>query len=405
MLTGWVLSALGEQLVQGSSQGLVATGLLPAAWVAAYTTVGTLEDVFAPLVVRPLSRFRPGGVLVACELVDAVLLVAALTAGGLGAPTPWVVVVYLLLTSPIPLVLDVSEELYGEEMARFDPEVSYGFTIRLHSLTALVQRVVALPAGVWLTAVAVEILLAANLVLTLAALVLRLRGSRDELLLVRAGPVEEHSAVSDAGAGHRADKTDRLRDLVTDPFVSPVPVLLRSFAGAAAGTYVLLAVSQAWSYTSYVLALVMCGLGATAGPLVTQWLRRRVGVLRGLRLAAGVTGLCCLGALLGFRADMMWLALSTLCVAEAGAWAVSSGLIAERQTRAHGELFVRATVWAQGAGALGALIGVWTALEVGGAQEPVRLLGIAVVTWVLFVVLTVRPPRRGQAGDVRSSHR
>ena len=76
MLLGWVLSAVGSSLTEGSSPALVVLSSLPAAWVAFYSTLENVEDMLSPLAVRLLGGLRPGRVLVACEVYDVVLLLA-----------------------------------------------------------------------------------------------------------------------------------------------------------------------------------------------------------------------------------------------------------------------------------------------------------------------------------------
>ena len=109
MLIGWTLSMAGSEVFAGASPALVVASALPAAWIAGYATLTSLEDVLSPLAVRLLGRARPGRVLLACEGYDVALLVLTLVALALGAPAGAVIAAYMVLASPIPLVLDVVE--------------------------------------------------------------------------------------------------------------------------------------------------------------------------------------------------------------------------------------------------------------------------------------------------------
>lgn len=69
----------------------------------------------APLAVRLVANWRPGRVLLFCECYDVLLLAVAIASIVSGIHVGYVVVAYLILASPIPLVLDVSEEMHGAE--------------------------------------------------------------------------------------------------------------------------------------------------------------------------------------------------------------------------------------------------------------------------------------------------
>lgn len=388
MLFGWVLSATGSAVVTGSAPALVVVATLPAVWIAFYSTLTSIEDLLAPLAVKVVARWRPGRVLTACEAFDVALLLVALALLGVGVGAGPVLAGYLIASSPIPLVLDVAEELYGAEMAAVDPEMSFRFTSHLHSLTALVSRVVAVPMGAALTFVSPAGVLAINLFLSVAAVTLRLRGVA----------YEEEATGSLGGedteeGGLRLSTLALLRGFLTRPLVSPVSILLRSIAAGLAGTYVLVFIGTRYGHDAYVWVLVATGIGATVGPQLA-----RVG-----RGAAGgtvtVTGCALAGALalllsaVFLPAGNLLAGATALVIAEACLWGLGSALIGERQVQLSGRDFVEDTVWCQAAGALGAVVGSWAALAMRTTASPVWTLRTASLMLVLLAAYVWFLPR------------
>ncbi len=380
MLLGWVLSATGSAVVTGAAPALVVAATLPAVWIAFYSTLTNIEDLLAPLMVKAIARWRPGRVLTACEVYDVALALVALALIGIGVEVGPVLAGYLIASSPIPLVLDVAEELYGAEMAAVDPEMSFRFTSHLHSMTAFISRVVALPVGAALTFLSPAAVLAINLVLSVAAVALRLRGVA----------YEEEATGSLAGedaeeeGGPRLSALALLRGFLTRPLVSPLSILLRSIAVGLAGTYVVVFIGTRYGHGAYVWVLVATGIGATVGPQLARAGRTAVGgttTVTGCALAGALALL--LGAVF-LPAGNLPVGATGLVIAQTCLWGVGSALIGERQVQLSGRAFVEDTAWCQAAGALGAVAGSWAALGLRAATAPAWALGIASLTLALL---------------------
>lgn len=380
MLFGWVLSATGSAVVTGSAPALVVAATLPAVWIAFYSTLTNIEDLLAPLMVKAVARWRPGRVLTACEVYDVALLLVALVLLGAGVGAGPVLAGYLIASSPIPLVLDVAEELYGAEMAAVDPEMSFRFTSHLHSLTALISRVIALPVGAALTFLSPAAVLAINLILSIAAVALRLRGVAYEEEATAGGGSEE----AEEEGGLRFSTLALLRGFLSRPLVSPLSILLRSIAAGMAGTYVVVFIGTHYGHTAYVWVLVATGVGATVGPQLARVGRTAVGGTTTVSGCALAGAFALLLAAVFLPAGSLLAGASGLVIAEACLWGVGSALIGERQVQLGGRDFVEDTVWCQAAGALGAVVGSWAALGLRAATAPAWALGIASLTLALL---------------------
>lgn len=101
--------------VERTAWAMAVASLLPPAWIAFDATLTNIEDLLAPLAVRLVANWRPGRVPLFCECYDVLLLAVAIDSIVSGIHVGYVVVAYLILASPIPLVLDVSEEMHGAE--------------------------------------------------------------------------------------------------------------------------------------------------------------------------------------------------------------------------------------------------------------------------------------------------
>ncbi|RRD30810.1 MFS transporter [Actinomyces bowdenii] len=414
MLIGWTLSMAGSEVFAGASPALVVASALPAAWIAGYATLTSIEDMLSPLAVRLLGRARPGRALLACEGYDVALLVLALMALALGAPAGAVIAAYMVLASPIPLVLDVVEEVYGAEMAAIDPQTSLRFTSHLESLSAFFSGVVSIPLGACLTFVSPSLIVLTNLALSAAAIGARLHGVRAEEEAVRlardqaeageAGRIEDEPLFASTPAA--------LRHLLGHPLISPASVLARSFATALAGSYVLIHIGQARGQGPYLAVLVMVGLGATAGPQVTRLARQAasaradgdaaiadagataqatsaagLGVAMAITAAALLTG-ACLTLAPSAPTTSFWAAAVMLAIAQMASWALATLLIGQRQVTLVGQRFLDATAWSQGAGALGGIAGGWSAIALSTTADPrPALIGAALVYAVLSAYL------------------
>ena len=285
MLLGWSLSMIGSEVFAGASPALIVTSALPVAWMAGYSTLTSIQDMASPLVVRPLGRLRPGRVLVACECYDVALLLTTLAAMALGAPIGITLAAYMVLASPIPLVLDVVEEIYGAEMATIDAETSFRFTSHLHSLSAFFSAVLSVPLGAYLTFLSPYLVVLINLVLSGIAIGARLGGVRAEEKALR---LTHASAPPQDSEEHLFPSTPAaLRHLLARPLISPPSILARSFATALAGGYVLIHLGQERGEKTYLMVLIAVGLGATAGPQIARLARRLAGAGKAAVIAGG----------------------------------------------------------------------------------------------------------------------
>lgn len=354
--------------------------------------------MLSPLAVRLLGGLRPGRVLVACEVYDVVLLLGSLTAFSLGVPIGGVLAAYLVAASPLPLVLDIVEEIYGAEMAEFDPEMSFRFTTHFYSVSALVNNVVSVPVGVALTFVSPVLVLVANLVLSLIAIALRYLGARaEERAVLLGGEVEQGAQDEELFAS----STAALAFLLRRPAVSPLSVLGRSFCAALSGSYVLIYVGTVHGHDFYLWLMVCTGLGSALGPQLGRRLRAAAGTATTLRVLAAVSAAASLGAALLLPARSgLYAGCLMLVLVQTASWALGTSFVGERQVTLKGKQFLDATTWAQAAGALGGILGGWCALLLGADEDP--RLSLLVCTGTFLVLYLYLGRASGSPGTDQS---
>lgn len=413
MLAGFAASFAGSMLVEGGLQGLIAAGVLGVVFIPAFATLTTLEDLASPLAARLVERFPAARVLVFCEGVDVALSVALLV-GLIVAPErhTTLVVGYLALASLIPVFIDLAEEFFAEEASRLSPGAAAAFTANIATASALLSRVIALPMGAGLATVDIRIVVVANIVLSVTAVVLRAGASRrlhqgqklDHAARTPEGPQSTERPSSAAPVKNRDDVRAAWEEPTTSPITSAMVGSLRAlFSG-----YLSLWMARAYGTAYLTPALACLGLGAVVGPQVARWLRHRGRVTMGLRrlpLIHAAVGVLLLG--LTTQATQSW-TLPAALVLLVGYSAIPATLVItmamQRQIHLGGPAFRSTVGWAHSLSAVGALIGTWMGLFLGMPARPAPALVVAValaVTIAVWASWRRGSPARSSAGTSR----
>lgn len=412
MIAGFLASFLGSSVILGSVTGLIATGVLPLIWVPIYSTVETIEDMTAPFASKIVSKFDAGRVLVCVELTDILLCSIALVVI-VAAPsaTLYVLVVYLLAISVIPLIIDLAEEFYASDVAGFDPEQAAKFTAVLHSMISAVSLLVATPLGAFLGTVGVRVVLSVNIAASIFGVLGRARAVHSlsaarKLTGIGASENELGEAGSQSAprapvtvSPNTADKGEPrttaswLRKLGQFGLVSPITSGILATVGALYSSYFVLWASTTSGDPGATLPVLMIatGLGAVIGPQIARKVRERkkihaglnslliwylVGLALGIGVAAsGVSGngVVPLGCIAAFAFASATSSILTL-------------VIIERQVTLTRTDLAWVAGWGQSFSAGGSLLGTWVGLALGVARGPELGLGVA---WLLVAVVTV----------------
>ncbi|MBB1255453.1 MFS transporter [Streptomyces alkaliterrae] len=407
MLAGLSVSIVGSRVVEGGSGGMVAQGALPLAWLAVLATVTAGLGFAAPLTARVLAGYNPATVLVLSDLVEALLSVVALTAVLL-FPDHAVPVLagYLLLAALFPAVADVVEEFYAQQLAQLGPGHALAFNASVYSVLGFIGLVVALPLGSFVSERSLTVLIAVNLVLSALGVCLRTVGRRTVLT----APVTEQNTEDFRALGSRVAVRAFARALVRSGPVSPALGLVGAVGRTLAGVFVYLWTARAmpWSAAdSFALVVACFGVGATVGPHLAPFTRRRMGVRRSLLVATGATIAVVTtfgGCVILLPADSLWpIALGYVVLVGALTRMRDVLITTLRQESFRGSGFVTVMSWSFALTSLGALIGSWAGVGLRVAACPLTgLLAFTVSLGVgLVAVLRFREPAGDPVADAR----
>ncbi|AEV84466.1 hypothetical protein ACWT_3443 [Actinoplanes sp. SE50] len=274
MTLGLATSIIGSRVVDGGSSGAVAESVLPLAWLAVLATGSAGISFAAPLIARLTAPHSPARTLVASDLAEAVVSVIALillvvSPGGrstlLGG--------YLLVVAVFPAIMDVVEELYGQQIAQLDEKEALAFNTNIYSVLGFVGLAVGMPLGSWLTGRSIVWLVAANALFSFIGFSFRLVSSRTLMV----GAIYDQDVSECSAVGGRMKLREFLSDLLRTGPTSPAMEFVLKVGATMAGVFVYLWVASFTPWpagTALAAVLLAFGVGATIGPYVAPVLRR-----------------------------------------------------------------------------------------------------------------------------------
>ena len=388
MAFGFVTSFAGSTLVLGSVTGFVALGVLPVVWVPVYRSLESLEDLAAPLVARLTRSVAPIRLLVSVEVFDLVATTVALIALFVDhSGTRIVFVVYLILVSLGPLILDIGEEYFANDLAQHTPSETLRLNAAVYSAIGLFSGLLSRPIGSLLAAGPVSLVLWINAGLTILGLIMRIRAvgfyrRATELGASASIDATESRGSSASNAEQRSPGRLTIKDVLLSPssaLLSPALSFMLALASGLIGTYLVLWLAD--GSTGWLAAgLVASGVGGTVGPQLARIARgdhdprNYPAIIRlfGGAMLTGVIGV--VGIALWSSRGSSFTVVSTcllLAIYGAGASGFLVLLSSYRQATLNRFTFAKVIGWVHGASAAGALLGSWAGLALGAQHSPV----------------------------------
>lgn len=415
MVSGFICSYIGSQLIEGAVSGFIALGIFPLVWIPIYRTMTDFQDALASGVSRLVEGRNPGRVLVACESIDVVCTVAAIVAL-LVVPQqahPIVLAVYLLVVSILPLIIDLAEEFYLNDLGQVDATLVVRANVILAVASGLSGLILGQPVGALISPSGMIVILGLNAVFSFVAILLR---SRSAAVFTPPHDIEEEDEPAEAMALSpqsilRFFIPGRLRYVARFGYMSPLFSFFVSFSPALLGTYVFLwAAGDGPNATANLgLILLIFGVLVTVTPYVVGRIMEKFstsvhtllqvllwGVPVGYSVAlvgllitesAGVTTALVVGGVIA----------SSTCV-----MAVRFTISAARQTTLTQADFRMVLGWSYSLTSIGGIAGTWMGLWVGSARNPTVAVTIAAVVTVCLAVFATVTFKAGVNG---SSHK
>ncbi|MBV7411462.1 MFS transporter [Dermabacteraceae bacterium TAE3-ERU27] len=401
MIAGLLTSFIGSQVIEGAATGLVALGILPVVWVPLYATLTDLQDSLAAPIARLVEKYDPGRVLMACEGIDVVIsllaLALVLTLGeSYLAP---VLICYLVLVSILPLIVDLAEEFYLNDIGQVDAQL----VLRANTIVAVGTGAAGLtlgrPLGALFSATGITFILALNIALSGLAMFLRWRSA---VAFCPAHVLEEEEEEPAEGllAGMKHFLLPHSpRRIFSFGFLSPLFSFFVALAPAIVATYVLLWLAGEGEHPALRLGGMLLAMGAakTLTPLlVARLMRNRQGAAAGTMLLlflctilAGYASALAAIALLPAGNLRLFLVLAALIVAGSAASGERFAVSTLRQSCLSQADFRTVLGWSYSLTSLGGIAGSWLGYTLQTAHDPrpallCATLAVAALTvWVI----------------------
>lgn len=403
MIAGLLSSFVGSEIIEGAATGLVTLGVLPVVWVPLYTTVTDVQDSFAASIARLVEKRDPGRVLVACESVDVVISLIALAlilTLGKGHHVP-VLIGYLLLASVLPLVVDLAEEFYLNDIGQVDAKLVLRANTMVSVGTGVGGLMLARPVGALISSATIAVILTVNIAFSLLAVLLRWRST----ITFHPKHVVEGEDADNTPHGFLAKIKDLLlpqspRHLISFGFLSPLFSFFVSLAPAMIATYVLLWLANQSDTPLLRLGTMLFVMGViqALSPLLISWLMRN---REGAAAAHLLTVFLCItvGAYLSVLASAtlvpegkgrFFLAITGLLVGGACVRGIRFAISTLRQSCLSQADFRAVVGWSYSLTSIGTIAGSWLGYTLKTENDPRFSLACATITiagivaWVGF---------------------
>lgn len=406
MLSGLLASYLGTQIIDGAVIGLIALGVFPVVWIPLYKTLTDAEDALAVVASRFVERYKPGSILVACEGADVILTAAAILF--VLAWPQWTVVVlicYLVVTSVLPLLVDLAEDFYLNDLGQIDTLAAIRGNVVVGTGTAILGLTIGRATGALSSEAGVVVALAANMGASLVAIALR-TASRSLF--------EPSHEIEDGSIGGRRSLRQRFapapyRVIRCGGPLSPIVSGVASTASALVSTYILIWIAADSANPAARLAVMFLVIGvanAVIPPLAGRIVRRDPAraqhlLRRWVLVCCAAYGFTLMVAVLSHASalDRLW-ALGGIVVFAGGWAAFKFTLSTARQIEFKKQQFREIIGWSYSLSALGALFGTWAGFAAGAATNPVLALTGSLLLTIFLLVRLRRSCLRSAVGGV-----
>lgn len=392
MIAGLLASFIGSEVIEGAATGLVALGVLPVIWVPLYSTVTDLQDSFAASVAKMVEKSDPGRVLVACELADvgislvAITLILALGEGYLTA----ILIGYLLIASILPLVVDLAEEFYLNDIGQVDAQLVLRANTIISVATGITGLMLARPVGALVSSTGITLILGINIAFSFLAVILRWRS----MATFHPQHVLEEEDDEELD-GILASIKDFLlphspRHVLRFGVLSPVFSFFLSLGPTMIATYVLLWLANSGDRPLLRLGSMLFAMGLIQAltPLMMSRLMRNVQGRGAVRLLT-IFLIIVLGAYLTVLAAIIalpdgpsrfFIALTGLIVAASSVWCVRFAISTLRQSCLAQVDFRTVVGWSYSLTAIGGIVGSWLGYTLKTDSDPRFSLLCAAIT-------------------------
>lgn len=389
MVIGLVISVLGNRVIDGALDGMTAAGVVSVGVLVVISSLGQISVFSFPLYARFLKKKSPDLALIAVDIIEALLSAIAMMVSVIYPEQATnAVIAFVVIDLFLSPISDIADEFYGAKLAEAGEDEALAFNASLYSLLGLLGLVIASPLGAVLSGFSVSVLLFSNIILSLFGAAFRSVARRSAPV----GPLQNIDDDEYSVMGERIALKQFIRDMFRSGPASPLLSLILQVIGALTGQLLFLWVAGLNSQDPhYSMALVLStfGIGATVGPILGRWLRRRWStkiVLRVTAFASVCNVLVLLVSILlhhsGFISGLLFV-LVNVSLNKARVVVLET----HRQVFFKGSQFARIMSWSYSFGAVGTILGLQIGFWLNLVSNPVAPLCIAVVLWIVVAIV------------------
>lgn len=393
VLVGLVLSVLGNRLLDGAVDGLVATGLLPVAWIVWGTAIGKIIEFFMPIYARILQRYSPD---LALMVEDSLEVSAALGTLLLIQAFPHlqetILILYLLFLLFVYPISDIADEFYGAKIAEIDAEQALRFNSSIYIWTGGLGFILASPLGAIVSFISVQLIIFINIILTLFALAYRWWARKIFPL-----PAGVDSDIDDFSLlGNRVDYKEFARDIFASGFSSPLMNFIFQVIGSLTGHLLLLwAASRSSLRADEAMGLVLLifGCASVLGPILANFAGKK---LKSSSPLVWSISFSCLNILflvfsIFYLEDLLFVVVLVFIFVNVTLNRLRVVFVETyRQVNFRGKQYSRIMSWSFTFGALGTLLGMQIAYFLGLHLNPLPALCLALLLWGLVLAILLK---------------
>ena len=399
MVSALLISILGNRILDGSEDSLVAAGTLAGIWIVFSVTLGRGIEFFFPLYAGILKKYSPTKTLIFEDGCEAFLsLLISILAFIYPENQYALFIAYMVIQSFLYPISDIASEFYSSTLAQKNAEEAYKFNASLESGLSLIGFIIAAPLGAFLAVYPVWVILIINTVVSLVSAITRMRS----YVIEPVGAILEVDDSEFSMLGERSSVKKFLHDIFASGVASPVINLLLNVAGVMSGQLLLIWIAiSAQMIPSQAMAITICvfGIAASIGPIASLQIAKKISIPSILQYTSLATivmyilmVLIIANAPTGNIRFVACLMIVFICALLSRARLTA--LTTYRQIQFKGSQYSRIMSWSFTFSAIGSILGVNIAYALDILKNPIPSLIVVIALWVVIACVLAKPVNR-----------
>ena len=390
MVSALIISVLGNRILDGGENALVAAGIIPAFWIVFSTTAGKSIEFIFPLYAKFLKNKSPANSLILEDSLEVIFSFVTLILIALDPERQYVYFIsYMFCLVFLYPITDISSEFYGAKLAQQNPDEALKFNANLYMYLSASGFLVAAPLGAMLSSKPLYIIMFINIILSSLSIFIRKYANDINYL----GPVEEVDDSDYSLLGEKTSKKVFLNDLLTSGPASPLLNLILQVAGALCGQlFIIWTVQQAEIYEEYSMSITLFvfGLAATLGPYISGKISNKFSASKLFRvtsLLSAANTLIIIAVIIFLEKNYVYVICTCLIFSGTVISRLRNvSLETHRQVFYSGSQYTRIMSWSFAFGVFGSILGLQIAYYLDILSNPIPSLAFSLFLWFISAI-------------------